>query len=227
MTQGAGQSPPVRNRQMKPADMDKGRDGWQAAAIDGKLGSCWFCGRAVSPRALFCHNCGSIQPPTLLDPFARLGLPRQYDIDQDELARRFAGFQRILRPERFANRGPREKSIAEQHRTVLSEAHDIVMDPLRRALWLLEQAGQPMPTSVLAPPFAQEIDLAGSVEVLDGIARRITQEQEAGIRGLSAAFRNADLDRAMEQAAILVRLSAAGAQVRRRRDEVAGAKPGG
>lgn len=201
--------------------MDSDRGGPQPAAIEGGLGTCWFCGRAVSPRALFCHNCGSVQNPAPLDPFTRLGLARRFDIDKAELARQYAGFKRILEPERFANRGPRERAIAEKHRAILAEAHATVLDPLRRALWLLEADGIPVPTSLLAPPYAGEIEAAADAATLDGIARRISREQEAAVRGLSAAFRTGRMDTAAEQAATLSRLAAAAAHLGHRRTEIA------
>lgn len=197
--------------------MDTDRDGRQPSAIEGGLGSCWFCGRGVSPRALFCHGCGSVQPPAALDPFTRLGLPRRFDLDAGEVARQFAGFQRILAAERFAGKGPREKTIADKHRAVLAEAHATLIDPLRRALALLEIGGTPVPTSLLAPPMADEIDRAPDGAALDGIARRIAREQETTVAALAAAFRTGDLRAAADAAETLSGLAAALAHVRRRR----------
>ncbi len=201
--------------------MDADRGGPQPTAIEGGLGSCWFCGKAVSPRALFCHGCGNVQPPMPLDPFTRLGLARRFDLDQAELARQYAGFQRVLAPERFASRGPREKAMAEKHRAVLKDAHDTLSDPLKRAMALLDLAGVPVPTSILAPPFGAEIAAADTPEACDALALRIRQEEAAAVRGLSAAFRTEDLEKAAEQAATLTRLQLAAEQVLARRSALA------
>ena len=55
--------------------------------------SCWLCSQPVSQRALFCHHCGTVQPPRVLDPFTRLGLPVRFDVDSAVLERQFTGFR--------------------------------------------------------------------------------------------------------------------------------------
>jgi molecular chaperone HscB len=101
--------------------------------VQGDLVSCWLCSKPVSPRALFCHHCGTVQPPQALDPFTRLGLPIRFDIDMAALERQFAGFRRTLDPERFAAKGPREKANAGAQLSAFRHAHDTLRDPIRPA----------------------------------------------------------------------------------------------
>ena len=101
-----------------------GNSGGISGAIAGDLEPCGTCGRSVAPRALFCHACGAAQPPRPLDPFTRLGLERRFDSDLEQLSKQHAGFTRVMDPERFAARGPRQQANAKAQVEALREAFD-------------------------------------------------------------------------------------------------------
>ncbi|ACI99017.1 hypothetical protein [Rhodospirillum centenum] len=199
----------------------------RAAPIDGDLGSCWLCGRAVSPRALFCHQCGTIQPPAALDAFARLTLPRRFDLEPAELERQHAGFHRVLDPARFEGRGPREKAMAQAHRDALDDALAELRDPMRRAALLLKLAGVPVAAEPLSDPWAQAVAAAGDAAALDRTAAEIGREREAVLRALSAAFRREEGEEAAVQLGRLRRLQAAAEAARRRRRDLTPPPEGG
>ncbi len=109
---------------------------------------CWACGADLGGRAMFCHECGKLQPPELSpveidDAFARLGLPRRFGIDPAALERQHAGFSARLAVERFARRGAEEQAHAARHRKVLDQARAELADPFRRAAHLLALTGHP------------------------------------------------------------------------------------
>jgi molecular chaperone HscB len=108
----------------------------------GPVSACWSCQGPVAARAIFCHACGSVQPPGDTDHFSRLGLPRSFDIDPDKLEKQYLGFQRVLHPDRFVAKPARQRMIAESQAVAMNEAFQTLQDPLRRAAYLLKLHGR-------------------------------------------------------------------------------------
>jgi molecular chaperone HscB len=108
----------------------------------GDLTPCWSCQQPVAARALFCHACGAIQPAGNLDHFARLGVPRSFDVDGDKVEKQYLGFQRVLHPDRFVAKSGKERAIAEAQAADMNAAYETLKDPLRRAAYLLKLAGR-------------------------------------------------------------------------------------
>ena len=175
--------------------------------FQGKLAVCWSCKGPVDAAAFFCETCGAIQPPHAADHFARLGLERSFDIDADELQKRYFALQAKLHPDRFANRSARERAASLAQTTTLNEAYHALRRPLERAAYLLKLAGLEPATESSgtvddpgllmeslerreALAAAQTTDEAGQVL---GEAERDT---ESCISGLSAAFAANDLKEA-------------------------------
>lgn len=195
--------------------------------ISGGMNSCWFCAKPVSPQALFCHSCGSLQPPPDVDAFTRLRLPARFDIDQADLERQAAGFTRILDPARLEKRGTMERTMAERHRAAIADAHAELRDPLRRARLLLEKADRYLPDiEADAGPWREEFSLALDATAVDRIAARLQGEMEAALRDLAAAFRADDLDRAEKLVRHVEALSLAVMEGRVRRSDLLAGSPG-
>jgi molecular chaperone HscB len=108
----------------------------------GDLSPCWSCREPVAARALFCHACGAIQPGGAVDHFTRLGVPRTFDLDVDKVEKQYLGFQRVLHPDRFVAKSPKERAIAESQAADMNLAYETLKDPLRRAAYLLKLAGR-------------------------------------------------------------------------------------
>lgn len=197
-----------------------------AGTIGGDLRPCWQCGHSVAPRALFCHGCGAVQAPREgVDHFARLGLERRFDIDLDQLARQHAGFARALDPARFAARGARQQALARQQAEAMAAAHVVLRDPVRRARYLLELAGEPLAPSGPDPDTAAILArLAGAAEAMtvDRLAAELANRIETGIRALAAAFR---AGRTAEAATLLARLESLETAAATARDRRAGLAP--
>jgi molecular chaperone HscB len=102
---------------------------------------CWSCAGPVAHDALFCTTCRAVLPPRALDHFRRLGIPRSYALDHEELDRRYFALQRQLHPDRFATHSARERAISQSQAVSLNEAYETLGDPLRRAEYLLTLAG--------------------------------------------------------------------------------------
>jgi molecular chaperone HscB len=170
---------------------------------DGIVG-CWSCQGPVAARALFCHTCGAVQPPPQLDHFARLSLPRQFEIDAAELDRRYFGFQRNLHPDRFARRTARERAIAESQSASLNQAYETLKEPLTRAAYLLELAGIRSAATHAATVDDEELLMeamenrealmeAGDVETVDALTAKALASALGCLAELTAAFARDDL----------------------------------
>jgi molecular chaperone HscB len=115
---------------------------FKKSPASGDLNPCWSCKEPVAARALFCHACGAIQPAGNVDHFARLGVPRSFDVDGDKVEKQYLGFQRVLHPDRFVAKSPKERAIAESQAADMNLAYETLKDPLRRAAYLLKLVGR-------------------------------------------------------------------------------------
>jgi len=174
---------------------------------DDSVVGCWSCRGPVAGAALFCHTCGAVQPPSAADHFARLGLPRGFDVDAAELDRRYFAFQRNLHPDRFARRSARERAIAESQSASLNQAYETLKDPLARAGYLLQLGGRRSAAVHAATVDDEELLTeamenrealmeAEDVEAVEALTSRAVAAAVACLADLTAAFAQEDLEAA-------------------------------
>ncbi|MBI4567957.1 MAG: hypothetical protein HY719_06110 [Planctomycetes bacterium] len=72
-----------------------------------------------------------------LDCFARLGLPRAFDLDRRALEKNYIAISRLLHPDLFAERPEEEREVALRHAASINGAYRALKSPLERALYLL------------------------------------------------------------------------------------------
>ena len=171
--------------------------------------SCWSCKGPVAEGAPFCAVCGAVQPPGQADHFARLGLEPVFELDTDELNRRYFEMQRLLHPDRFATKAPSEKALSQQQATSLNGAYETLKDPLSRADYLigLEGGGGTAEGSGPDGQLLQEslemreaLAEAATMEAIDALAHRAAGDIDACLTELSARFAAVDLEGARRQA---------------------------
>src|SRR5262249_35122703 len=109
--------------------------------LAGRPVACWSCRGPTPADEPFCATCGAVQPPGQLDHFRRLGLEPRFAGDTEEVERRYFALQRRLHPDRFATRSRREGALSQSQAASLNAAYETLMDPLRRAAYLLEREG--------------------------------------------------------------------------------------
>ncbi|MFM2045389.1 MAG: hypothetical protein RLY86_3965 [Pseudomonadota bacterium] len=194
--------------------------------LPGGLSSCWFCGKGVSAQALFCHACGSLQPPGEMDAFARLRLPRRFDLTSVEIERQAAGFARILGADRLEKRGAMERTQADRHRAALTAATDTLRDPAARARLLLVLAGRELASADPPAAWLDRVEQAPVPTVLDKMGVELLAEMEGAVRALSAAFRVGDLDTAANRTLHLEGLQQVLERLRRRRRDLTAGSAG-
>jgi molecular chaperone HscB len=157
---------------------------------------CWLCQKGTSPRALFCHSCGTIQPVRDLDHFTRLGLDLGIDLDLAVLERNYAALKRTLDPSRFMVRGAGERGHAAKQLEALDTAYEVLRDPMRRGrYWLMlnavacdndnvEKTVNPMIDELMA-----ELESAAQTAQCDRVAQKAGQAMEQSIMKLMQALR--------------------------------------
>jgi molecular chaperone HscB len=72
-----------------------------------------------------------------MDPFATLGLPRRYEIDQTQLEVNYRELQRALHPDRHAGASASQRRMSTLKAALVNEAYRALKDDLRRAEALL------------------------------------------------------------------------------------------
>jgi molecular chaperone HscB len=89
-----------------------------------------------------CGACGAIQPADRTqDHFRVLNMPKTFALDLGLAEAHFRELSRIVHPDRFATSDPRAKRFSTQRTVQLNEAWRTLKDPVRRAEYLLLQAG--------------------------------------------------------------------------------------
>jgi molecular chaperone HscB len=73
--------------------------------------------------------------------FELFGLPVDFDLDADELSRRYRELQRRVHPDKFASGPDAERRVSMQLTTLVNEAYQTLRDPVRRARYLLGLGG--------------------------------------------------------------------------------------
>lgn len=104
---------------------------------------CRSCSRPMD-SPIFCQSCRTLYPEdTSEDHFQLFGLPRQYDVDPDELHQRFLAISRNIHPDYFNAQAVEMQGLALRLSARVNEAYATLRDPILRAEYMLESAGGP------------------------------------------------------------------------------------
>ena len=77
----------------------------------------------------------------MTDYFSFFGLPRQLELDRDQLQRRFYELSRKFHPDRFATSTPAEQQQALESTSILNDGYRVLREPVSRAEYVLKQNG--------------------------------------------------------------------------------------
>lgn len=103
---------------------------------------CWNCG-AEAPWQPHCASCGALQRfPKELDYFTLFSLPRQPEVDLEDLQVRYYALSRIVHPDVHQGASCEECSASLENSAVLNRAHRTLKDPFLRGLYWLELHGE-------------------------------------------------------------------------------------
>uniref|UniRef100_A0A0N5AD52 J domain-containing protein n=1 Tax=Syphacia muris TaxID=451379 RepID=A0A0N5AD52_9BILA len=109
-----------------------------------ELKDCWKCKKAMDclKQTYFCPTCSAIQPVEDKNFFECLGVGQSFNIDPAVLKRNFLQLQAKIHPDKFSKCSNEERHISELCSSHLNEAYKTIMEPLRRATYLLQLKGE-------------------------------------------------------------------------------------
>ncbi|KAJ7225510.1 hypothetical protein GGX14DRAFT_420860 [Mycena pura] len=109
---------------------------------------CSSCSQPLPTPLPACNKCDSISPippsATFHDIFALPARPNPFVVDKVLLKRRFRQAQAVCHPDSWASKGQHKQDIAQSLSSRLNEAYNTLVNPLRRAEYILEQNGLPI-----------------------------------------------------------------------------------
>jgi len=102
---------------------------------------CRQCNKPMS-TPLVCDFCHAMNPAAVMtDYFQLLGLPRTFELDAEELHRRFLALNRHAHPDYHAGETPEVQQLSLQISAAVNDAYRTLKDPAGRAAYLLELLG--------------------------------------------------------------------------------------
>jgi molecular chaperone HscB len=131
---------------------------------------CRDCGGGAPVDAHFCPQCTKILSIGRHgNYFSFLGLPRQLNLNLNDLEQRFRGLSRQFHPDYFFNASPAERRASLERSSYLNDAYRTLKNPVTRLEYLLqvegfaarspEEASKQVPADLLEEVFALNEDL--------------------------------------------------------------------
>lgn len=105
---------------------------------------CWHC-HQISAENPVCPHCATIQPVRPeADYFSLLGLEaKRMRLEPERLEEAFYALSRQVHPDRYQNRSPKEREIAEERAARVNVAYRTLRDPIARTEYLLTLEATP------------------------------------------------------------------------------------
>jgi molecular chaperone HscB len=140
------------------------------------------------------------------DDFTLFDVPRRFAIDRGALDARWRALQAEVHPDRFASEGGAAQRLAMQWSLRVNEAYQRLKDPLRRAAYLCELAGQRIDaennTAMPAAFLMQQMDWRDALAQAQGAAPvQALADEVAARRSAALAQLQSTLDDAGDAAA--------------------------
>lgn len=171
------------------------------------------------------------------DDFELFGVPRRFMQDTAVLDARWKELQREAHPDRFTAQGAAAQRVAMQWSVRINEAYNRLRDPLRRAAYLCELAGESinahsntaMPTAFLMQQmqWREALEDASDAETLEALADRVARSRRETLASCGKAIdSDGDFPFAVEQVRSLMFIERFAAEVDARIDAVHDAAEG-
>jgi molecular chaperone HscB len=102
---------------------------------------CRQCDRPLT-QPLVCDFCHALNPIAAgKDYYSLLGLPRQFDVDVEQLRAKFVALSRHAHPDFHSGESAEVKELSLQMSSAINDAYRTLRDPASRAGYLLELLG--------------------------------------------------------------------------------------
>lgn len=123
------------------------------------------------------------------DDFQLFGLPRRFALDPAQLDARWRALQSEVHPDRFASEGAASQRVAMQWAVRVNEAYRRLKDPLTRAAYLCELAGEavgagdnhamPQPFLMQQMQWREALADAHDPAAIEALAREVADQARA------------------------------------------------
>ncbi len=161
------------------------------------------------------------------DDFALFGLPRRFAQERSELDARWRSLQAEVHPDRFASEGAAAQRVAMQWAVRVNEAYQRLKDPLQRAAYLCELAGERVDAennTAMPPAFLMQqmewreaLDEARTLEQVEALAEQVDAHRADALEALRGVIdERGDLSAAAGQVRALMFVERFAADVDRR-----------
>lgn len=150
---------------------------------------------------VICESCHTVQPVEGVNYFELFDMEQTYDLDLQDLQRRYLNLARAVHPDRLSDVPPEVAAHSLRTSARLNEARRVLMDPIQRAAYLLTLAGgktaaedKTVPQEVLGETLMlrEEIDdalAAGDTATLQTIGQQIQQRYDKVLERIGALTR--------------------------------------
>ncbi|TWT45774.1 Co-chaperone protein HscB [Phycisphaerae bacterium RAS1] len=167
----------------------------RSAALPLKCGAC----NRPMESSLFCESCRALHDPDQADHFLLLGVAPSYDLDPDELRRKYLRLSRDIHPDRFGSGADAAAAVRASARA--NEALRVLTDPVLRAEYMLEVAGGPsaaadksvpqelLTWALLVREEMEEARAGRDATALDALRRQVQSRRDAALLQAAAAAR--------------------------------------
>ncbi|KAL8132149.1 hypothetical protein AgCh_007877 [Apium graveolens] len=109
-----------------------------------KLSSCWNCNAVASGITPFlvCQFCRAVQPVNhSIDYFHIFSLEKKFDVDDENLERKYKDWQKKLHPDLVHSKSKEEREYAAEQSARVIDAYRTLTDALARAMYIMRLAG--------------------------------------------------------------------------------------
>lgn len=177
--------------------------------LRGKL-HCLVGGRII-PR--IDHSVITVTDDILNSNFFELfDLPVAFDVDLDQVQRRYMSLQKQVHPDKFANSSDHEKRISMQQTSWINEAQTTLRSPVQRAAYLLKLNGIDInlenETTMDAAFLMQQLEMRERLEnikqetdpldALDAISAELERSTQQMMQGFKQSYESQQFDEARE-----------------------------
>lgn len=156
--------------------LERSTSGRLVIATTDDVGDCNSCGVEREVPYL-CGACGVLsREPGRLDHFARLGLPRTFTLDRQQLEEAHMKLSKLLHPDLRVREGSAVQAKALVLSARLNEAYRVLSDDIARAEHLLALAGGPSADDDKTTPpgfLLEQLELREAAEEAEGDAEAL------------------------------------------------------
>ena len=144
--------------------------------------------------------------------FELFELPVSYEVDLNQVQKKYMELQKLVHPDKFANASDAEKRLSMQQTSWINEAQTTLKDPVLRATYLLKLKGTDInlenETTMDAAFLMQQLEMRERLEhikkendpltALDGMAKELKAASNDVMAGFAASYETEQIDEARE-----------------------------